>query len=62
VQCLLGQIEVADEANERRQDAARVRAVEGFDLTRNRAVAQLNTSMGRTSTLPVRAEGIRDAT
>ena len=62
MQRLLGQIEIADEANERGQDTARVRAVERLDLAGDRRLAQLNTSIGRTSTDPLRAEGIRDAT
>jgi hypothetical protein len=62
MQCLLGQIEVTDETNERGQDPSRVRPIERVNLAGDRNLAQLNTSIGRTSTEPVRAEGIRDAT
>ncbi len=62
VQRFLGEIEIPDEADERCQNTARVRTVERLDLAGDRDLAQLNTSIGRTSTEPVRAEGIRDAT
>ena len=62
VQRLLGEVEVADQANERGQHTTRIRAVEPFDGARNRQLAQLNTSIGRTSTHPTFADGILDAT
>ena len=62
VQRLLSQVEVADEANECGQNTARVRAVIRLDGVADRNVAQLNTSIGLTSTQPVRADGIFAAT
>lgn len=62
MQCLLGQVEVTDETNERGQDPSRVRPIERLNPVGDRDLAQLNTSIGRTSTEPVRADGIRDAT
>jgi len=62
VQRLLGEVEVADEADECGQDTARVRAVERLDRAGRRRIRQLNTSTGLTSMLPKRADGILDAT
>ena len=62
MQRFFGEVEITDEANQRGQDTARVRAIERLDLISDRDLAQLNTSIGRTSTEPVRTEGIRDAT
>lgn len=62
---LLGQVEIAEQADEGGQHAARLGAVDGVHhLPRPaaRAVAQPNTMTGRTSTLPSRAEGILAAT
>jgi hypothetical protein len=62
VQRFFGEVEITDEANQRGEDTARVGAIERLDLAGDRDLAQLNTSIGRTSTEPVRAEGIREAT
>lgn len=55
---LLGEIEVAEEADQRRQNAAGLRAVDRLD----RVYGCENSWIGRTSIVPLRALGIRDAT
>ena len=62
VQRLFRQVEITDQANQRGKDTARVGAIQCLDAAGNRRLAQLNTSTGLTSTEPVRADGIRDAT
>ena len=74
VQRLLGQVEVAEEADQRGEDAARLGAVDGLDpvpylvrrvSTRHQwfsGYGRLNSRIGRTSTLPSRADGILEAT
>ena len=62
VQRLLGEVEVADQANQCGQHPTRVGAVERFYCAGQRRIAQLNTSTGLTSMLPKRADGILDAT
>ena len=52
----LGQVEVADEANQRGQDPARLSAVEALD--RHQAA---RSTIGRTSIEPIRTEGMRAA-
>ena len=73
---LLGRIEAAEEADERGEHAARVRAIDRLDLlahmlaccvTHGRVISRdsycaSNTLIGRTSIEPVRAEGMREAT
>jgi hypothetical protein len=72
MECLFGQIEVAEQPNERGQDAARLGPIDRLDLgsdpvgrlladPRLGVVDQLISQIGRTSTLPVRADGIFDA-
>ena len=74
VQRLLGEVEVAEQADQRGEDAARLGAVDGVDPARVPARPRPHSSpvgsrygrsssrIGRTSTLPRRADGIREAT
>jgi hypothetical protein len=58
LQRLLGEIEIAEEADESSEDAARLGAVDGLDQ-----VCDCENSMtGRTSTVPCFAPGMREAT
>ena len=71
---LLGQLEVAEEADEGGEDAARLGTVDGLYpvpylvlrvSTRHQwfsGYGRLNSRIGRTSTLPSRADGILEAT
>ena len=68
MQRLLGEVEIAEEADERREHAARLGAVDALDRlagardvlasSTRRSAAQENSMIGRTSMLPVFAEGI----
>ena len=73
VQRLLGEIEIAEQADQGGEHAARLGAVDGVHRRPrlfDRVLApqlrprrdQLNVMIGRTSMLPVFADGIRDAT
>ncbi len=55
---LLGEIEVAEQADQGREDAAGLRAINRLD----RVYGWSNSMTGRTSTVPCCAPGIRDAT
>jgi len=55
---LLGEIEVAEEADQRGENAAGFRAVDRLD----RVYGWSNSMIGRTSMVPCLAPGIRDAT
>ena len=59
LQRLLGEIEVAEEADERRQNAPGLGAVDGLDRL---AYGRGGSQIGRTSIEPQRTEGIRAAT
>src|SRR6266571_1569593 len=58
LQRLLGEVEVAEEADQGGQDAAGFGAVDRLD----RVYGWLNSMIGRTSTVPCCAPGIREAT
>ncbi len=58
LQRLLGEIEVAEETDQGCENAAGFRAVDRL----NRVYGWLNSMIGRTSTVPCFAPGIRDAT
>ena len=68
VQSLLGEVEIAEQADQRGQDAARVGAVDGVHRIAHPFGAVfvhpglLKSTTGRTSTLPRRADGILEAT
>jgi hypothetical protein len=62
MQRFLGEVEVAEETDERCEDAARVGAVDAFDRLRNAVDYAFSSQIGRTSMLPKRVPGIRDAT
>lgn len=58
LQRLLGEIEIAEETDQRGEDAAGLGAIDRLD----RVYGWSNSIMGRTSTVPFFAPGIRDAT
>ena len=58
LQRLLGEIEIAEETNQGREDTARLGAIDRLD----RVYGWSNSITGRTSTVPCCAPGIRDAT
>ena len=59
---LLGEIEIAEETDQGGQDPARLAPVELADQLGNRNRYVSNSTTGRTSIVPSRAEGIREAT
>jgi hypothetical protein len=62
VQRLLGEVEITEEADERREDAARLGPVDCFDRRRDVVYCPFSSQTGRTSILPTRVPGIFDAT
>jgi hypothetical protein len=66
MQCFFGELEIAEQANECCEDTARVGPIDRIDPLARLALIILygcsNSMIGRTSTEPSRADGIRAAT
>jgi len=58
---LLGAIEITEETNQAGQDPTRFRAIDGLDRVARHRTQPIGDEMGRTSTLPVRTDGMREA-